>query len=436
MARVKLTEHKAKSLLYDYLGYPYSGVTVKSGDKTPILSTKKTYVVKVDQGVKKRMKNGLVKLNVKSENIKLAIDQLGKKGYDRFIIEQMLPHESTEEKYIAIERTREGMAVTYSKRGGIDIEDNASTVKRIVIPAKAGIQVKKEIPDRASLVRNDDDTMQKITKELGIDVKILKQMREFCDKYYVSFLEINPLVVIDSHPGKRSASRIDSGQARMTIIHILDLAVEVDSTAQFFVASPKTSSSIGGGWTEEDIVSEKHKTQEELEVANLNKKSQAALSMTLLNPNGSIWVLLSGGGASITLADEVHNLGFGRELGNYGEYSGNPNAEETYLYTCQVLASMLRSNRRRLILIIGGGVANFTDIRITFKGIINALEKFKNKLKKKHIKVFVRRGGPHEKEGLQAIEEWLKENKMLGFVAGPNLPLNEIVGSAIKELKK
>ena len=403
MARVKLTEHKAKSLLFDSLGYSYFGISVKSGEKFPILSSKKTYVVKVDQGVKKRMKQGLVKLKVESEKLKLAIDELGKKGYEQFIIEEMLEHQRDQEKYIAIERTREGMVITYSKKGGIDIEENVSEVKRVLLRHPELGSGSSEIPDQ---VRNDVD---RIAKELGIDVDILKRMREFCDKYYVSFLEINPIVI---HNGK---------------VHLLDLAIEVDSTAQFFVQN---------GWNEADIVTETHKSQEELAVAGLNKKSQAALSLTLLNPDGSIWVLLSGGGASITLADEVHNLGFGEELGNYGEYSGNPNAEETYLYTCQVLSLMLKSDKRRLILIIGGGVANFTDIRITFKGIIKALEKFKNKMKKRNIKIFVRRGGPHEKEGLEAMEEWLKQNKMYGLVAGPNLPLNEIVRSALKELKK
>jgi len=409
MARVKLTEHKAKSLFYDFLGYSYSGVSVKTGEKIPVLSSKKTYVVKVDQGVKKRMKQGLVKLEIRNEKLEMAMKDLEKKGYEHFIIEEMLPHESDEEKYIAIERTREGMTVTYSKKGGIDIEEHRDEVKQIILN------------DRLEM-RNG-----KVERELSLPMGFISKLREFCDKYYVSFLEINPIVVQN---GK---------------IHLLDLAVEVDSTAQFFVASPKTSSSIRGGlarrslgeggWNEDDIVSEKHKSPEEMSVAILNKKSQAALSLTLLNPNGTIWVLLSGGGASITLADEVHNLGFGKELGNYGEYSGNPNAEETYLYTCEVSALLLKSNKRRLILIIGGGVANFTDIRITFKGIIKALEKFKNKMKKRNIKIFVRRGGPHEKEGLEAMEEWLKQNKMYGLVSGPNLPLNEIVRSALKELK-
>ena len=143
MARVKLTEHKAKSLFYDFLGYPYSGVSLKSGDKTPVLSSKKTYVVKVDQGVKKRMKRGLVKLKVKSEKLKLAIDELEKKGYERFIIEEMLEHQQDQEKYIAIERTREGMVVTYSNKGGIDIEENASTVKQKIISSYYSMFLKK-----------------------------------------------------------------------------------------------------------------------------------------------------------------------------------------------------------------------------------------------------------------------------------------------------
>lgn len=85
-------------------------------------------------------------------------------------------------------------------------------------------------------------------------------------------------------------------------------------------------------WTLDDVVSEGTKSIEEKNIAELNAKSQAALSYTLLNPDGSIWCLLSGGGASITIADEFYNLGYGQELGNYGEYSGNPNAEETYIY--------------------------------------------------------------------------------------------------------
>jgi ATP-citrate lyase beta-subunit len=60
---------------------------------------------------------------------------------------------------------------------------------------------------------------------------------------------------------------------------------------------------------------------------------------------------------------------------------------------------------RPKILIIGGGIANFTDVKATFTGIVSALRKSADKLKKANVKIFVRRGGPKEKEGLKLMEE-------------------------------
>ena len=107
-------------------------------------------------------------------------------------------------------------------------------------------------------------------------------------------------------------------------------------------------------------------SEEELTVQELSDNSQASFSLERINADGSIWLLLSGGGASVVVADEVHNLGFGKQLGNYGEYSGNPNTEETRLYTEQVIKLMLKSKAQHKVLIIGGGVANFTDVRTDF----------------------------------------------------------------------
>ncbi len=403
MARVKLTEHQAKSLLFKEMNLPYNGLHITSQDASFIKSLKKgkKYVVKVDQGVKKRMKKGLVLLNVEKESSLSAIQKLNMKGYDHFIIEEMVPHKEESESYIAVERTREGLVFSYSKVGGIEVEEHAEEIQKDVLSL--------DYLDNKKEKKHYMEIMEKVAQKLGVDVKIIDGIREFCEKYYVSFLEINPLVVEND------------------TVHILDLAIEVDSTAQFFVKN---------AWEEEDVVGEQHTSEEEQQVAALNKKSQAAFSLSLLNPNGSLWVLLSGGGASVTLADEVYNLGFGKELGNYGEYSGNPNAEETYLYTKSVLALMMKSNKRRLMLIIGGGVANFTDIRITFKGIIKALEEEKKNLKKKQIKIFVRRGGPFQENGLAMMEEWTKQNGMCGAVESPALPLHEIIRMAIKELGK
>jgi ATP-citrate lyase beta-subunit len=386
MARVKLTEYKAKQILFQQLELSYDGVSA-SVDSIPHLSSKHIYVVKVDQGIKGRMKKGLVKLHISNDKLKNTIQSLSKKGFSQFIVEPMVSYDSADERYISMERTREGIVVHFAKVGGIDIEEKQNEVK--------------------SVVCHSDKVISDISKELGVPIMFIHQLLNYFEYNYISFLEINPLVV---------------GESGM---HILDLAVEVDSTAEFFTKS----------WGSADIVEDTVKSPEELAIKKLNDQSQAAFSFTLLNTTGLLWVLLSGGGASITIADEAYNMGFGKELANYGEYSGNPNDDETYEYTCSLIDSMMKSSRRRLMLIIGGGVANFTDIGKTFKGVIKALEKNKKRLKKKHIKIFVRRGGPHQKKGLKMMEKWLKENDMYGVVSGPELPLHEIMKQAINKLQ-
>ena len=57
------------------------------------------------------------------------------------------------------------------------------------------------------------------------------------------------------------------------------------------------------------------------------------------------------------------------------------------------------------ILIIGGGIANFTNVADTFKGIMRALRGAKTKLRENNSKIFVRRGGPNHLEGLRLMKE-------------------------------
>ena len=166
----------------------------------------------------------------------------------------------------------------------------------------------------------------------------------------------------------------------------------------------------------------------------LAAKSQAAFSLEVLNPHGSIFMMLSGGGASIVLADEVAGQGYGKELANYGEYSGNPNAEETYLYARNILSLLLKSKAKKKVLIIAGGVANFTDVRITFKGLIKALDEEKLQLKEQQIKIFVRRGGPFQEEGLAMMSSFLEKEGIFGVVQGPELVLTDIVSQALKSI--
>lgn len=390
MPRVKLSEFRAKTIVNNFLNIPYAGFPFDAEHDAVLkidesVREGKRYVVKVDQGVKKRFKQGLIKLDLSSpEQILDAISELRKKGFGHFLIEELVPHSESDERYLALERTAVGTIIYYSQKGGVDVESYESEVKKELI---------KDIED-----------IKKIANELALDPIILEKIVEVFDTNYFSFLEINPLVISFKTP------------------YLLDIASEVDSAAEFFVNT----------WSSKDVRnSNKEQTEEEENIKKLSEKSQASFKLVVLYPDGSIFMLLSGGGASIVLADEVYNLGHGEKLANYGEYSGNPNEEETLIYTKNILSLLLTSKSSNKVLIIGGGVANFTDVRITFRGVIRALGEVREELKKQNVRIFVRRGGPHQEEGLEMMRGFLLENDISGEVYGPEMILTDIVSKAM-----
>lgn len=112
-------------------------------------------------------------------------------------------------------------------------------------------------------------------------------------------------------------------------------------------------------------------------------------------------------------SDAIAAHGFASELANYGEYSGAPTKSQTYEYAKTILDLMTRGepNPKGKVLIIGGGIANFTNVAATFSGIIQALTEFKVQLKTHDVRIFVRRGGPNYQEGL-------KKMRLLGETLG------------------
>jgi ATP citrate (pro-S)-lyase len=99
-----------------------------------------------------------------------------------------------------------------------------------------------------------------------------------------------------------------------------------------------------------------------------------------------------------------------------------------------VVSLLLKSPARPKVLVIAGGVANFTDIRVTFSGVVRALNEAQTELVEQGVKIFVRRGGPHEAEGLAHIEVFLRSAGLLGRVAGPELILADIIPLALSSL--
>ncbi len=373
MARVKLTEYRAKSLLAG----EYHGVSLHRDSLAADLRNLKAgaeYIIKVDQGVKKRGKQGLIRLGVTKSMARQAVEELASKGFSRFIAEPMYPHDDGEEKYLSVERVRGSYRVLYSPQGGVEIEEHPESVKQF-----------------------DDMSKVPLPKEF------MERLVRVMDQEHLSFVEINPLVV----RGEQCV--------------LLDAAVTADSAGEQYAS-----------WNGDDIADSHQKSGAELTIANLSDNSSASFSFRVLNPEGAVWLLLSGGGASITIADEAANRGKADVIGNYGEYSGGPTAEETQVYAEAVIEQMLESTAQKKALVIAGGVANFTDVKQTFDGVVAALQKHKKALQKADVKVFVRRGGPNEKEGLRIMKEFLDASGLLGSVHGSDDVLTVVVDEALE----
>jgi succinyl-CoA synthetase beta subunit len=373
MARLKFTEFRAKSLLIDgYQGHELREATLKADIAK--LDAKQKYIVKVDEGIKKRGKQGLVRLNIARRDMAKAVDELAERGYYRFIAEPMLAHADDEEHYVSIERIRNGFQVLYSKQGGVNVEEHPETITKYID-----------------------------LKDVPLPKGFLNHLTDVMNREHMSFLEINPLVV------------------RGEDCFILDAAVLVDGAGDWKAT-----------WNEDDIVDARQKTVSEETITQLNNNSPASFSFRVLNPNGSIWLLLSGGGASITIADEAANRNKAELIGNYGEYSGGPTREETQIYTDTVLQQALQSTAPRKAIVLAGGVANFTDVKKTFAGVIDALTKHIDALKAAEVKVYVRRGGPKEKEGLALMKDFLIKHGIYGSIHGSDTVLTTVVDEALE----
>jgi len=367
----------------------------------------KRLVVKPDQLFGKRGKSGLVLLDASvDEAMSFLKTKMGKKAkvgkttgpLTHFLIEPFVVHDT--EYYVAMKMESDGDIIYFSTKGGVNIEEVWDSVSEQRIPPLGDVKF-----DPRQLLKNVPKKDQEIISSF------LEGMYTFFSRHHMTYLEINPFTVVD---GK---------------VRCLDMVAKIDDTAIF--ESP-------GVWDGIDFPPSfgKEYTSEEAYIKSLDEKTGASLKLTILNPSGRIWTMVAGGGASVVYADTIVDLGYSRELANYGEYSGDPSTEETYLYARTILSLMTKekhkSNRPK-ILIIGGGIANFTDVANTFTGIIQALREYSDRMKRIGVRIYVRRGGPNYKLGLDKMRKLGDEIGIPIKVFGPELHMTAIIPMAFSE---
>ncbi len=384
MSRVAITEYAAKKLI---LGEAYTGITVtpQTVEKAvESLEDNAVYIVKIDVGIKKRGKQGLIRLNVSKKEAKNALNELFALGHNRCVVEEMVPHETEDEHYLSIDLRREGALVLFSAKGGVEIEENTNEIQQFLIP-------------RAEVLAGET--------ALSLEDVPLNPLLHAMQLFHISFLEINPFLALNKD------------------FFPLDMALEIDDAKAGKLPA----------WIEPHIL-KKATTEEEKAVQAQDEITAAALTLKVLNKNGSILTLLSGGGASLLTIDTLVMSGLQNEIINYSEYSGAPTRDETHAYINTLLKVLFASEAPKKVILIAGGVANFTDIMATFEGIVDAFTDNLSELKRQNIYVCARRGGPNQEKGLSHLRDFLVSHSIAHDVRDPSLSLGDIASLVTNHL--
>mmetsp|Transcript_10270 Transcript_10270/g.28868 ORF Transcript_10270/g.28868 Transcript_10270/m.28868 type:complete len:433 (+) Transcript_10270:166-1464(+) len=428
MAKKKIREYHGKRLLRKHFGKFSKLAAAKQLDiKCALVDEHTKYdelakqepwllelplVAKPDMMFGQRGKHNLVKLNASYAEAKEFIQERMNKdvtingvtaALTHFIIEPFVPHK--EEYYVSLAVEREFTKMCFSPAGGVEIEENWDKVKELHVPV--GVLV--EDVDLSLFEQTLGDASEDTRATVMDFLRTLIHLFDYLD---FAMLEINPFAINEA------------GQA-----FPLDLVAEVDDCAHF-------QNHAKWGDLPFPLPFGRVLSPAETYISSLDEKTGASLKFTVLNPDGRIWNMVAGGGASVIFADTVCDLGYSHELANYGEYSGAPSEEETYLYAKTIIDLATRNPEpgKPRALLIGGGIANFTDVAVTFKGIIHALLEAKERLVAAEVRIWVRRGGVNAEQGLQIMR---RLNSTLGIpvsVFGPETHMTKIVRLAVDDI--
>ncbi|MFA7070440.1 MAG: ATP citrate lyase citrate-binding domain-containing protein [Sulfurimonas sp.] len=443
MAQKAIREYDAKSILakhwnkyFPNFTYAYESVMVQNGSELKEAAKSKSWlndkklVAKPDMLFGKRGKNGLVlfkdqkpgdvsldkaaswideKSNSK-QNVYFDFDGDTPKGdaksdfLTHFVVEPFTPHEQSQEYYISATCVGDDDVLYMSAEGGMEVEENWDKVTEVSF----------------GITESEDEIAAKIKANIPADIaaKDKEAFAEFAIGFFRAYRELN-FAYLEINPFVMQGSKIE----------LLDMVAKLDDTAGFMMLEE---------WGDIDFPTSfgmEEKSPEVLAIEEADAKSGASLKLTILKPEARIWTMVAGGGASVVYADTIADLAGIEDLANYGEYSGGPTTGETQFYAETILDLMTREKDekgRDKVLIIGGAIANFTDVAKTFTGIIYAFEKYAPKMKEVGIKIYVRRGGPNYEKGLKDIKEAADRLGLWIDVYGPETHVTDIVRMAVE----
>jgi ATP-citrate lyase beta-subunit len=413
MAQRAIREYDAKRMFAEFSSSVYPGYLIESEEDIHAFEKKEAHsllnwVIKPDQLFGKRGKYGLIGVSLTIADIRKWWNEhdqkkttIGKQEWflTTFLIEPFVSHR--EEYYVAIKTERDHDVIYFSTAWGIEVEEHWESVAEM----------------RIELWIMNEELW--IGDQFGIqDEKIIvfiTSLYSFFRQYGFAYLEVNPFTFASDGS-----------------VVCLDMVARLDDSEEFRQRSHWADLIFPHPFGPE-------KTEWEKYIEKLDSETGASLKFRILNPNGRIWLLTSGGGASVIIADTLADLGYTSEIGNYGECSGNPDRENTRAYTATLLDAMLNNPLCKegtswneggdfyqnqipppagtsftkgvspKYLIIAGAIANFTHIDRTFAGVIDAFRDRISDMRSQDVHILVRRGGVNDTRWLAMMKQACEE---------------------------
>jgi len=353
-------------------------------------------VVKAHEAIGGRGLRGLVKMCHDLKGARKAVEDILSYKEDGIVINQVIVqenirHNRKREFYASVMSHRKGLEVLLNPKGGVHVESQWHRVQRLLVPTGT---------------RPDSETLEWFSFSAGFSPDILAQLADFLARLIdmfenedATYLEINPFTIT------KKPSRVVA----------LDAVLELDESARFRHPDWEFGFSSGLG---------RQMSPAERRIQEIDEQVKG--SVKFIELDGDTALLPAGGGASVFLADAVVRAG--GTLANYAEYSGDPPD-----WAVEALTERVCSRKGIKRIIIGGAIANFTDVKKTFTGIIQGLRKVRQCGQLGDaVSIWVRRGGPNEEEALREIGK-IEDEGFRIRVFDRRTPLTDIVDMAFAE---
>ncbi len=383
---MKLTEAEGKTFLNEYgINTPLFFLVTKDQDLPDSILF--PVVMKAQTLVGGRGKAGLVKESADRNELAIGLKTIWEGNYEKRPFSEILIEPkvtSAREYYLACtyDQTVRGPVIIFSKFGGMDIELVAKRQSDAVI---------KEPVDVLHGLQNFD--FNKVFEQAELKEELYDQMKAIIEKLYNCFLktdaeliEINPL--IETEDGELIAA---------------DCKMTLDDSAMYrheFTIPQRTGA--------------RELTQMEIKAREIDARShRGVVGRSMLELDGDIAFMSSGGGASITCLDAL--MSYGGRPANFVEYSGNPEREDV-----KDLTKLVLSKKELRALWVVGPTANFTDIYETLGGVLEALQEIQPQ-----FPILIRRAGPRDDEAKSAIEQLQKESNLDITFYGEEISMTE-----------